>query len=357
MILTILSFIIVLGILIFIHEFGHYITAKLSDIRVEEFALGFGPKLISKKWGETVYSIRAIPLGGFCNMTGEFVPDEDDDEETLKIYNEAKENGRCFHQKSMWKRFAVIVMGPIMNFMLAIVIFFLIFSFAGLPVDTSNQPIIGELDPSRPASEAGLKPGDKIVSIDSTRVNSWQEMTGLIHNSENEPLEIIVNRNGENLTFNITPVFNEEMGVNIIGIYPEVVRESIGLIGSIKRAFTQTWQVIYLTINGFITMISNRSMEGIGGPVMIASIIGQAARNGIINVMNWTAIISVNLGIINLFPLPALDGGRILFIGIELLRGKPVDPKKEGFVHLIGFVLLMILMLFIIYNDIARNFF
>src|SRR6056297_147094 len=127
MFITILSFIIVLGILIFIHEFGHYITAKLSDIRVEEFALGFGPKLISKKWGETVYSIRIIPLGGFCNMTGEFVPDEDDDSESLEIYNEAKENGRCFHQKPMWKRFAVIFMGPLMNFLLAVVIFFLIF--------------------------------------------------------------------------------------------------------------------------------------------------------------------------------------------------------------------------------------
>ncbi|MGM0444980.1 MAG: RIP metalloprotease RseP [Bacillota bacterium] len=357
MILTILSFIVVLGILIFIHEFGHYITAKLSDIRVEEFALGFGPKLISKQWGETVYSIRAIPLGGFCNMTGEFVPDEDDDEESLRIYNEAKDNGRCFHQKPMWKRFAVIFMGPLMNFFLAVVIFFLIFSFAGLPIDTSNQPVIGELDPSRPAAEAGLKPGDEIVSINNTEVNTWQEMTGLIHNSENESLEITINRDGEALNFNITPVFNEEMAVNIIGIYPEVVRENIGFFESIRRSFAQTWQIIYLTINGFIQMISNRSMEGLGGPVMIASIIGQAARNGIINVMNWTAIISVNLGIINLLPLPALDGGRLLFIGIELLRGKPVDPKKEGFVHLVGFVLLMILMLFIIYNDIAKNFF
>lgn len=357
MITTILSFIVVLGILIFIHEFGHYITAKLNDIRVEEFALGFGPKLLSRKWGETVYSIRAIPLGGFCNMTGEFVPDEDEDEETLRIYNEALANGRCFHQKSKLKRFAVIFMGPFMNFMLAILIFFLIFNFAGLPVDTLNEPIIGELDPSRPASEAGLMPGDEIVRIEGTEVDSWEEMTSLIHNSSQEPLELVINRDGNTMTFNITPVYNEELDVNIIGIYPKVVRENIGFFESISRAISQSWQVFYLTITGFIQMISQRSMEGLGGPVMIASVIGQAARNGIVNVMNWTAIISINLGIINLLPLPALDGGRILFIVIELFRGKPVDPEKEGFVHLIGFILLMILMVFIIYNDIVRNFF
>ncbi|MFO7814841.1 MAG: RIP metalloprotease RseP [Halanaerobiales bacterium] len=357
MFVTILSFIIVLGILIFIHEFGHYITAKLSDIRVEEFALGFGPKLLSKKRGETVYSIRMIPLGGFCNMTGEFVPDEDEDSESLEIYNEAKAKGRCFHQKSIWKRFAVIFMGPLMNFMLAVVIFFLIFNIAGLPTSTSNQPIIGELDPSRPASEAGLLPGDEIIEIEDNQVETWGEMTEIIHNSEMKPLEITVRRDNDTLTYNIEPERNEEMGVNIIGVYPKVVRENIGFFRSIQRSVGQTWNVITLTITGFAQMISKRSMEGVGGPVMIASIIGQAARNGVINVMNWMAIISINLGIINLLPIPALDGGRILFIGIELLRGKPVDPKKEGFVHLVGFILLMILMLFIIYNDIVTSFF
>src|SRR6056297_1403511 len=265
MITTILSFIVVLGILIFIHEFGHYITAKLSDIRVEEFALGFGPKLLSKKWGETVYSIRAIPLGGFCNMTGEFVPDEDEDEESLRVYNEALANRRCFHQKSMLKRFAVIFMGPFMNFMLAILIFFLIFNFAGLPVDTLNEPIIGELDPSRPASEAGLLPGDEIIKIEGTKVDSWSGMTNLIHNSSQKPLEIVINRNGNTMTFNITPVYNEEMDVNIIGIYPKVVRENIGFFESFSRAVSQSWRVFYLTISGFIQMISQRSMEGLGG--------------------------------------------------------------------------------------------
>ncbi len=357
MLTTILSFIVVLGILIFIHEFGHYITAKLSDIRVEEFALGFGPKLISKQWGETVYSIRIIPLGGFCNMTGEFIPDEDDDSEDLKIYNEALKNGRCFHQKSILKRFAVIFMGPFMNFALAVLIFFLIFNFAGLPTSTLDQPIIGELDPSMPAAEAGLRPGDEIVEIENVQINSWESMAEKIHNSQKEPLDIVVNRKGERLQFKITPQYDEQMDINVIGIYPQVVRENIGFFKASRLSVVQSWQVFTLTIKGFIQIISSRSMEGIGGPVMIASIIGQAARNGIINVMNWMAIISINLGIINLLPLPALDGGRIFFIIIELFRGKPVDPQKEGFVHLIGFILLMILMVFIIYNDIVKNFF
>lgn len=175
MVLTIVSFIIVLGLLVFIHEFGHYITAKKSDIMVTEFALGFGPKLISKKVGETVYSIRSIPLGGFCNMVGEFPADESMPEAERKVYEKAKAAGRLFNQKSAFKRLAVILMGPIMNFLLATLIFILAFIAVGVPTATTQNAILGQVIPEQPAAQAGLRANDKIISINGQEINSWEQ--------------------------------------------------------------------------------------------------------------------------------------------------------------------------------------
>ncbi len=358
MVLTIFTFIVVLGVLIFIHEFGHYITAKKSDILVEEFALGFGPKLISKKVGETVYSIRSIPLGGFCNMAGEFPADDEDmDEKERTIYKKAEGKNRLFHQKSAFKRFAVIFMGPVMNFLLAGFIFILIFSVFGVPVSTSNEAVLGEIIPEKPAAEAGLQPNDKIISIDGTPVKSWKEMASLIKENSSEVIKIKFERNKKIQHVTIIPEYSKESGGGIIGIYPQLIRKNIPFFESIKLGIFQTFRVIQFTIMGFVQMISKPSASDIGGPIMIASIVGQAARVGILNVLNWTAIISINLGIINLLPFPALDGGRILFIVIEMIRGKAVDAKKENFVHLIGFAILIMLMIFIIYKDIMRSLF
>ncbi|RAK11123.1 regulator of sigma E protease [Halanaerobium saccharolyticum] len=357
MVLTIVSFIIVLGVLVFIHEFGHYITAKKSDIMVSEFALGFGPKLLSKKAGETVYSIRAIPLGGFCNMVGEFPADESMPEEEREIYDQAKENGRLFTQKSAIKRLAVILMGPIMNFLLAALIFIFAFAIFGVPTSTTEEAILGEVIPEQPAAEAGLRAKDQILAINGQEINSWEEMSELIRANPNQEITIRYQRNGEINTISLTPALNEEGERGVIGIYPQLVRESVTIGSSITMGLQQTYQVFKMTIMGFVQMFRDSSTEDIGGPIMIASIIGQAARTGILNVLNWTAIISINLGIINLLPFPALDGGRLLFIFIEIIRGKPVDPQKESYVHLVGFAVLMILMIFIIYNDLMRTFF
>ncbi|MGM0602847.1 MAG: RIP metalloprotease RseP [Bacillota bacterium] len=358
MVLTIFTFVVVLGVLIFIHEFGHYITAKKSDILVEEFALGFGPKLISKKVGETVYSIRSIPLGGFCNMAGEFPADDEDmEEKEREIYKKAEKNGRLFHQKSAFKRFAVIFMGPVMNFLLAALIFILIFSVFGIPVSTSNEAVLGEIIPEKPASEAGLQPNDRIISIDGTPVESWEEMASLIRENPSEVLKIEFKRGEEIQKVTLIPEYSKESDGGIIGIYPQLIRENISFFESFKLGVLQTFRVIQFTIMGFVQMISERSASDVGGPIMIASIVGQAAKVGILNVLNWTAIISINLGIINLLPFPALDGGRILFIVIEMIRGKAFDAKKENFVHLIGFVILIMLMVFIIYKDIMRSLF
>ncbi len=357
MVLTIVSFIIVLGVLVFIHEFGHYITAKKSDIMVSEFALGFGPKLLSKKVGETVYSIRAIPLGGFCNMVGEFPADDSMGKKEREVYDQAKEKGRLFTQKSTFKRLAVILMGPIMNFLLAALIFILAFAVFGVPTSTTEEAVLGEVIPQQPAAEAGLRANDRILEINGQEINSWEEMSELIRANAEQQITIRYQRDEEVNTINLTPVLSEDSDRGVIGIYPQLVRESVSIGKSITLGISQTYQVFKMTIMGFVQMFRDSSTEDIGGPIMIASIIGQAARVGILNVLNWTAIISINLGIINLLPFPALDGGRILFIIIEMIRGKAVDPRKESFVHMIGFAILMLLMIFIIYNDLMRTFF
>jgi regulator of sigma E protease len=353
MLTTIISFIIVLGILVFIHEFGHFISAKKSGIRVEEFALGYGPKLFSHKKGETMYSIRALPLGGFCKMTGEFPDDGDLSDEEKEIYLDAKRKNQLFYQKSVWKRFLVIFMGPFMNFMLAAFLFILIFSVYGLPVNSSQSTILGDIIPGQAAAESGLKPGDKIIAVDGQRVDNWNNLANIIHNSNGKELLIEFQRDANIRELRITPKYNEEDGY-VIGIYPQVIREKIGIFSSIKWGLLQTWHVFRLTILGFVQIISRRSSAEIGGPIIIASMVGQALEIGFSNLLNLMAIISINLGIINLLPFPALDGGRLLFIIIEIVRGRPVDPQKEGFVHLIGFALLMVLMAFFVYKDIAR---
>jgi len=356
LLLTIISFIIVLGILIFIHEFGHYITAKKVGIRVEEFALGFGPRLISWKKKETIYSIRGIPLGGFCKMTGE-VPPDDLSEEEREVYNDAREKGESFDQQSALKRFAVIFNGPLMNFMLAVVIFILIFSVYGIPVDSTNSNVLGDVIPGQPAAEAGFKVGDRIIAINEQKVETWNDIANIIHNSEGKELVIRYIRNSETKETVVLPRYDESVDGGVIGISPELIREDVGFLQAVELGFVQSWYVFKLTIVGFVQMITGSAPADIGGPIMIANMVGQAAKIGLNSLLNLMAIISVNLGIINLIPFPALDGGRLIFIIAEIIRGKPVDSRKEGFVHIIGFILLMILMVILIYRDLGRTLF
>ncbi len=357
MVTTIIAFIIFLGILIFVHELGHFLMARKMDIRVEEFALGFGPKIISRQKGETVYSIRGIPLGGFCSMTGEMPVDKEDlDPEEVEIYEQAKAKGRCFFQKSPLKRLAVLVAGPLMNVALAVLAFILIFGIYGIPVDQAQDAVIGELIPGEPAARAGLQTGDEILAVDGQEVNNWQGMTEIIRENPDQELNLTVLRDGDIQEIQVTPALDEETGAGMIGIFGRVVRERVGPLEAVYRGVIQTGQVVGLTFQGFAQIISQGSTEDLGGPVMIASIVGQAARTGMENVLNWLAIISVNLAIINLIPFPALDGGRVIFVLAELVSGKSISQEKEGWVHMIGFVLLIMLMIFVIYQDVMTFF-
>lgn len=349
---TVVTFIIVLGILIFFHELGHYIAAKRFGIYVDEFALGFGPKLLSRQGKETTYSIRAFPLGGFCKMIGEMPHDESIEDPLIKECTAAK---RCFYQKPAYQRFIVVAMGPVMNIFLAFVIFVLVFSLLGIPVDVSETSSIGDVVPGHPAEQAGLRAGDRVIGIEGQSIDSWNDMVSIIEVSGGQELEFEVMRGSRQLSF-LVSVAEGDTGRGTIGIYSSYVSETIPLGEAVRVGALHTMDLTRLLIRGFYDIITRQAPAEVGGPVRIAQMVGDAARVGLDYLANFTAFISINLAIINLLPIPALDGGRILFILFEIIRGKPVDPEKEGFVHFIGFVFLMALIVLIVIRDITQIF-
>ncbi|MDD2211440.1 MAG: RIP metalloprotease RseP [Clostridia bacterium] len=343
---TFLVSLIVFGIIIFVHEFGHFILAKLSGIRVEEFSLGMGPQVVGHKKGETLYSLRALPLGGFCKMTGEMMVDDD-----------APPDPRNFNEKSLWARMAVVVSGSLMNFLLGAMIFALMFSVIGVPKDYAN--FVGDVLPGSAAEIVGIQANDEILSINGKPLKSWSEITGIIHHSTEEKLEVELKRNQQIFKVTVIPQYDPERQVGLIGIVPrDPLWERMGLFAGIGKGFTQTYELTVGMLQQLGLLISGQvSADGVTGPVGIIQLIGESARFGWVNVAYLTALISINLGLINLLPIPALDGGRLFFLLIEAVRGgKKVKPEKENLIHFLGFALLMALMLFITYKDILRLF-
>jgi len=341
---TLIVSLIVFGIIIFVHEFGHFILAKLSGIRVEEFSLGMGPQIVGHRKGETLYSLRALPLGGFCKMTGEMGDNQD-----------APPDPMSFNEKSLLSRMSVIVSGSLMNFLLGALIFALMFSVIGIPKDYTNY--IGQVMADSVAEKAGIKANDEIISINGQHLNSWSEITGIIHNSSEKQLDLELKRDKETILVTVTPEYDQERKVGFIGITPrDAVWERINILSGIGKGFTQTYLLTIEMIRQLGLLVTGQvSADGVAGPVGIIQLIGESARFGWINVANLTALISINLGLINLLPIPALDGGRLFFLIIEAIRGgKRVEPEKENLVHFVGFALLMGLMLFITYKDILR---
>ncbi|HHY05699.1 MAG TPA: RIP metalloprotease RseP [Clostridia bacterium] len=341
---TFIVSLIVFGVIIFVHEFGHFILAKSTGVRVEEFSLGMGPQIKGQKKGETLYSLRALPLGGFCRMTGEIVDD-----------NEVSSDPKSFNNKSLGARMSIIVSGSLMNFLLGALIFVFMFSVVGIPHDYAN--FIGEVMPGSAAEMVGIQPGDEIISINGQTLNSWSEITGIIHHSTEKTLEIELKRNKQVFKVSVVPQYDSERGVALIGIVPrDPILERMSLWAGVSKGFVQTYEITIEMIRQLVLLISGQvSADEVAGPVGIIQIIGQSARLGWINVAYLTALISINLGIINLLPIPALDGGRFFFLIIEAVRGgKKVEPEKENLVHFLGFALLMLLMVFITYKDIVR---
>jgi regulator of sigma E protease len=335
--LTFVASIVIFGLLIFAHELGHFLVAKRVGIGVYEFAIGFGPRLVSHRVGETTYSLRIFPLGGFVRLVGED-PEEADEQES-------------FQKQPVWRRFAVIASGPLMNFILAILLFALIY-FAYLGVPQYRSTAIGELLPDGRAEAVGLLAGDRIVTIAGTEVRDWNELVALINAHPEKEITIEYERNGRLQEIDIIPRRDAQTGVGLIGIAPETRR--FALLASLQMGVVHTAWFIRFIGASIVQMFTGRVAPDVVGPVGIIQIVGEVARTGVVNLLSLAAIISVNLGLLNLLPIPALDGSRLMFLGIEAVRGRPVDPHKESFIHFIGFTVLILLMILIAYRDLVR---
>ena len=337
MVSTIIASILIFGLLIFVHELGHYLAAKRAGIKVLEFALGFGKELIGWEKEGTRYTLRLFPLGGFCRLLGEDA--------------EEKEQEGNFQSKSIPARFAVIAAGPLMNFVLAILLFSLMyFFFLGVPQQHTTR--IGEVLAGGRAEEVGLQDGDVILAVNGVKVQDWSDVVSRINANPEKEILLQLQRNGQQHTVTVTP--ENEGGRGLIGITP--VYKKFAFFPSILWGFNYTWFFIKLIFVSFYQMIMGVIPADVAGPVGIVSVVGEVMQTGVSNLLSLAAIISINLGIINLLPIPALDGSRLLFLSLEGIRGKPIDPQKEGFIHFVGFAMLIMLMVFISFQDIFRLF-
>lgn len=417
---TVIAFIIVFGSLVFFHELGHFIFAKRAGILVREFAIGMGPKIFGMTKGETLYTIRLLPLGGYVRMAGEDMDtvelqpgfrvglilnrdnvaekiylnqnvqnpnvlfmeveradlekelwiegyDEDDQFVRIHVSRSAKivENGtetiiapydRQFNSKTVGQRAMAIFAGPLFNFILAFFVFAFIALMQGVP---TYEPIIHSVSKEGPAQQAGMEAGDYVKAIDGQPIEKWQELSKIVQDKPGEELTFVVERGGQDVELTMTPDTKVESGKEYgqIGvIYQSPVEKNP--LKALVFGVTQTYDYTVLILGLLGDLITGQfTIDALSGPVGIYKATETVAQYGVYNLMNWAAVLSINLGIMNLLPLPALDGGRLLFFGVEALRGKPVDRQKEGMVHFVGIVLLMILMVVVTWNDIQRFFF
>ena len=351
--LTTLAIIFVFGSMVMIHELGHYMVAKWIGVKVIEFSFGFGPKIVGYQGKETLYALRIIPLGGFVKLHG---MDAEVDENGRAVIAPI-EDARSFMNKPVWQRMAVIVAGPIMNFVLAIILFVSVFAYLGIPTQ-SNSNLIGSLVKGKPAAAAGIQPGDKILAVNQEPTSDWNRLTEVIHAKPGQVLNLTIER-GNIKQPQIVSVKTEkdaQTGYGMIGIAPEVTYTHASILQSTRIGLERTLDFTKLIMVTLTQMITGKIPAELGGPVMIAQAIGEGAQEGLANLLGLTGVLSIQLGLLNLFPIPALDGSRLVFLLIEGLRGKPLNPEKENMIHLVGFVLLMVVMIAVTYKDVVRLF-
>lgn len=348
--ISIVSMIILLGVLIFAHEFGHFIVAKKSGVGVLKFSLGFGPKIYGKKVGETEYLLSAFPLGGYVKLLGE------SDVEGLS----EEDQKRSFSRQPVLKRIMIVAAGPAFNFLLALVIFTIVY-MVGIPALTSE---IGTVHENSVAYEAGLKEGDVIIAIDDVQISRWSRLAETISTSEGRTLKITFDRNGVRQELTVKPkllksknIFGEEVDSYKLGISPapKTVIESMNPLDACWAGLKQTWMISKLTLVSLVKIVEGVvSPKTLGGPILIAQMAGTQAREGVIPFLLFMALLSINLAVLNLLPIPVLDGGHLLFYLIEILKGSEVSIKWREMASQVGFVLLIILMIFVFMMDIDR---
>jgi len=439
---TVLMTVVVLGVLIFVHELGHFLVAKRAKVGVLKFSLGFGPKLFGVTRGETEYLISALPFGGYVKMIGEDPTDESP---------EAADPARSFSRKGVGARAAIVLAGPLSNLLLPVLIFWGVFMVVGqayyLPVagtpepgsaaaragllagdriaavdgtpigrwdeldgavrDSAGRPLtlrvtrqgqsfearmepavqkatdifgqgvevwslglrplmparVGQLLPGQPAQQAGLRTGDRIVAMDGAPVGEWEELATTIHRSPGRALRLSVEREGQRLEMEVTPrasrqqtaTGEEEIGLIGIGPAPEAQYRTLNPVSALVAGAKKTLDITILTVQGFVKLVQAKiSPKTIGGPILIAQMTGEVAQRGPLELLSFAALLSINLAILNLLPVPILDGGHLLFAAIEWVRGKPVSLRKREIAQQVGLVLLVALMVFAFYNDIFR---
>jgi len=345
-----IPFLVLLGVLIFVHEVGHFLVAKRLGIRVLKFSLGFGPTLFGRKWGETEYVLSAVPLGGYVKLFG-----EDPDEELPPA-----EQRESFSARPVSHRLATVAAGPFMNFVLAVVVFTAL-SLFGTPV---LQAVVGEVSADMPAAAAGIRKGDKIVSVDGKQVSSWEEMAAAIASFEGTELDLRIEREGGVVLVGVVPtrrtspnLLGETVERPMIGISPagevEIERHPLWRAPWVGLRETARWT--WMTVEVLGKMVAGRvSPRNLGGPIAIAQMAGESAQAGVLSFLFLVAVLSVNLAVLNLLPIPILDGGHVLFFGIEALRGRPVSIRHREVAQQVGLLVLLMLMAYVIYNDVAR---
>ena len=418
---AIIAFLFVFSVIVIIHEFGHYYFAKKAGILVREFAIGMGPKIFQVRKGETVYTLRLLPIGGYVRMAG-----HDEDEQEIKpgmmitieldkenivqklnfdehliiensvpfqieeadlhrsmtlsgyfVHSEEKviltvskqatiieSDGtevvvapieRQFNSASLWNRIKTNAAGPMNNFILSIIIFIIVgFMQGGVP---SNDPVIGQVSDQSAAHEAGLQTSDKIISIDGVDIHSWDEMTSIVRSSADKTLSMTIQRNGDTKNVSITPKSVEGQNGSKIGQLGVTRTLDNSILSILGYGFTQTITVVVMVLSALGSIFTKGfNLNQLGGPVAIYSLTSQVAKNGLIDLLSFMGMISANLGVMNLLPIPALDGGKLVLNFIEGIRKKPLDPEKEGYLTIAGAIFLFALMLLVTWNDIMKLF-
>jgi len=347
----IIPFIIVLGVLIFFHELGHFLIAKLCNVKVLKFSLGFGPKVMGKKMGETEYVISAFPLGGYVKMLG-----EENDEEIIP-----EEAHRSFSKQPVVTKIAIAAAGPFFNFLLAFILFSGIYLISGYPI---MIPEVGQVRPDSPADKAKILKGDIIEYIDGKKINKWGDIKQFIEKSPNKGLNMVIIRGNKRISTIVSPkeeivknIFGEEIKSALIGIVASgnIKELQLGPFRALMESGKKTWELTALTVLTVVKLFQGViPLKTLGGPIMIGQLTGDIARENISYLLPFMAVISINLAILNLLPVPVLDGGLIFLFLIEIVIRKPLSIKKREMAQKIGFFLLILLMVIVFYNDLVR---
>lgn len=329
--MTIIYAIIMICILIFIHELGHFITAKLCGVKVNEFALGMGPVIVQRQKGETMYSLRAIPIGGFCAMEGE---DEESDDEG------------AFNKKPAWKKAIILVAGAFMNLLMAILLMIIVVYAVGFPTSTFD-----EVTKNSPAEKAGIIAGDTVIEANGHKVDDWYDFTKIVENADKDKeIQLVIDRDGK--TFTTTSGFKEVDGRKVIGVTSKYKRDAGKAIINGPKATWEMTKNMYTVLKQLVT--GEVSTKDLSGPVGIVYMVDQSVSQGFITFLYFMSMMSLNLAIVNMLPFPALDGGRLIFVVIRKITGKAITDNMEAIVHMIGMVLLILLMVYVTWHDIVR---